>query len=108
MSKAQITSASNWLVSSSSVKGAVILVVAKALDVDAENDASVAHVVQPAILDQGRRGDALKRPVIGASGLELSMRLLPEKLAVRLAERHQHTTVAGLLRIAQEPHCSCR
>ena len=66
------------------------------------DDAAVADVVEAAILDERRRGDALKGPVVGAAGLELHVRLLPEELAVRFAERHEHAAVAGLLRVAQQ------
>ncbi len=50
--------------------------------------------------DQRRAGDALERPVVGAARRQLLERRLPQELAGRLAERHQHAAIAGLLRIA--------
>ena len=101
MSNAQITSASvgaRQLL----VLDAVVLVVAEALDVDAEHHAAIAHVVQPLADHQRRRRHALERPVVGAARFELRVRVLPQELAGRLAERHQHAAIAGLLRVAHQ------
>jgi enoyl-CoA hydratase/carnithine racemase len=80
----------------------VVLAVAKALDVDGHDDAAVRRVVERLSHYQGRGRHSLERPVVGPARLELRMRLLPQELAVGLAERHQHAAVPGLGRIAQQ------
>ena len=80
---------------------AVVLLVAESFDVDGKEHGAIAHVVQRFSLDEGRGGDALIRPVVGASRLELCVGVLPHELAVGLAERHQHTAIARLLGVAQ-------
>ena len=81
--------------------GAVVLLVAEPFDVDGKQHGAIADVVQRLAVDERGRGDALIRPVVRASGLELRVRVLPQELAVGFAERHQHAAIAGLLRIAQ-------
>ena len=81
---------------------AVVLVVAKPLDVDAEQHAAVAHVVEPFADHHRRGGHALEGPVVGAARFELRVRVLPQELAGGLTERHQHTAVARLLRVAHQ------
>ena len=83
-------------------EGAVVLVVAESVDVETEHDATIADVVETLTFDQWGRGDTLVRPIVGATGLELRVRLLPEELAVRFAEGHQHAAVAALLWIAEQ------
>ena len=99
MSKDQITSASCGPVSFSSVTGPSFLPSRKPVDVQAPQHAAVADVVDPAVLDERRRGDALIRPVVRAARRQLLVRLLPQELAGRLAERHQHAAIARLFRI---------
>ena len=72
----------------------VVLAVAEAVDVQAPDHAAVAGVVDVGALDERRRGDALIRPVVGAARRQLLVGLLPEELAVRFAERHQHAAIA--------------
>ena len=81
--------------------GPVVLLVAEALGVEADELGAVADVVDAVALDERGAGDALVGPVVHASGRQLLVRDLPEELAVRLAERHHHAAVAGLLGIAQ-------
>ncbi len=102
MSNDQMTSASNWPVSFSSFTGPSFSLSRNPWMSRQKTHAAVAHVVQALAFDERRRGDALERPVVGAPRLELHVRLLPEELAVGLAEGHQHAAVARLLRIAQQ------
>jgi hypothetical protein len=80
----------------------IVLLVAESLDVDTQDNAPVAHVVQALALDSGRGRDALERPVVGATRFELGVRVLPQELAIRFTERHEHTAVTRLLGIAHE------
>ena len=101
MSNAQIASASFGPVSFSSLNGPSFSLSRNPFDVQAPDDAPVADVVQLLAFDERRAGYALKRPVVRAARLQLRMGLLPEELAVGLAERHQHAPIARLLRIAR-------
>ena len=82
---------------------AVVLVVAEPADVETEEHRAVAHVVEPLAFDQRRRGDALKRPVVGASRLELRRASAATwNSPVRFAEGHQHAAVARLFLVAHQ------
>ena len=108
MSNDQITSASIWPVSFSSVTGPSFSLSRKPWMSRQKTTPRLLDVVEAVALDERRRGDALERPVVGAARLELRVRLLPEELAVRLAERHQHAAIAAPASDRAAARCWCR
>ena len=79
---------------------AVVGLVVEAVEIGRDHLAAIGHEVGDAVDDERRRGNALERPVVGASRRQLLEGRLPHELAGRFAERHQHAAVARLLGIA--------
>src|SRR5438552_3522705 len=79
----------------------VVCSIAKTFRVDTEQLAAVAYVIKLLPFHQGRRTNALIRPVVHAARREFLVRRLPKKLAVRLAKRHENAPITPLLGIAK-------
>ena len=73
--------------------GAVVLVVVKALGVEADDLAAAGDEPQPVPFDAGRAADAHQRPIVHAAGGQLLARVLPEELAVGFVEAQEHAQV---------------
>src|SRR5436853_422618 len=80
---------------------AVVLAVAEPLSIETNQLAAIRHIVESLSFDQRRRAHALIRPIINAARREFFACVLPEKLAVGFAKRHQYALVPGLFRIAK-------
>ena len=55
----------------------IVLVVAKALGIEADHFTSIRNVIEPVAFHQGRRANALKGPIVDPAGCQLLICVLP-------------------------------
>ena len=60
----------------------IVLVVTKALRIETDKFATVRNIIKLVAFDKRRRADALKRPIVYATGSEFFIGMLPEKFSV--------------------------
>src|SRR5690606_26225034 len=83
-------------------EGAIVFAVVEALSIQALHFATAGDEPQAFAFHQRRAADALQRPVVHAAGGQLFAAVLPEELAVALAEGQQAAQV-DVGRVALQP-----